>query len=338
MNAPSAPLLAVRRLKIHYPIKSWIPWRGGGMAKAVDGVDLNLAPGETLGIVGESGSGKSSLARALVGLQTATSGSIEYRDGAGAPHELTRLDAKGWRPHRRDIQLVFQDPQSSLNPRMRVGHAVAEPLKALFRDLSKTERNARALAMLQRVGLSAEHAERYPHELSGGQCQRVGIARALVVKPRLLICDEPVSALDVSVQAQIINLLMELQAEYGLSMIFIAHDLAVVRHLSQRVLVMYMGKIMEQAEAQTLFRQAVHPYTRALLAAVPGDDLARPEVEGAAIVDGEAPSPLAPPPGCVFVARCPMADQACNRSVPALRRVAHGGYAACHFVGMAAPV
>ncbi|MDB5972848.1 MAG: ATP-binding cassette protein [Hydrocarboniphaga sp.] len=330
----SPPLLAVRRLKIHYPLRSRLPWRRGGVARAVDGVDFNLYPGETLGIVGESGSGKSSIARALVGLQPVTSGAIEYTAADGRTVDLARLDKKAWRPLRRDIQLVFQDPQSSLNPRHRIGRIIEEPLKTLFPDLTRTERTARMLAMLEKVGLGTEHAERFPHELSGGQCQRVGIARALIVQPRVLICDEPVSALDVSVQAQIINLLAELQAEYGLAMIFIAHDLAVVRHLSQRVLVMYFGRIMEQAQRDALFQQAVHPYTRALLAAMPPDELTMPQHEYARpALQGEVPNPLSPPPGCVFATRCPMADQSCNRAMPSLRRVAHGGYAACHFVG-----
>lgn len=305
------------------------------MARAVDGVDFNLYAGETVGIVGESGSGKSSLARALAGLQRTHSGAIEYTTRDGRTVDLARLDAKAWQPLRRDIQLVFQDPQSSLNPRHRIGRIVEEPLKSLFPQLSKTERTVRMLAMLEKVGLGTEHAERFPHELSGGQAQRVGIARALIVQPRVLICDEPVSALDVSVQAQIVNLLSELQAEYGLAMIFIAHDLAVVRHLSQRMMVMYFGRIMEQAPREVLFTQAVHPYTRALLAAMPPDDLTyAPEYPHAAL-EGEVPDPQNPPPGCVFVTRCPMADQTCNRSMPTLRRVAHGGYAACHFVGTA---
>ena len=333
-----SPLLAVRRLKVHYPLRSWLPWRRGGVAKAVDSVDFNLHAGETIGIVGESGSGKSSIARTLAGLQKATSGAIEYTTRDGHTVDLAKLDPKLWRRLRRDIQLVFQDPQSSLNPRHRVGRIVEEPLRALFPELGKNERTARMLAMLDRVGLSPEHADRFPHELSGGQAQRVGIARALIVKPRVLICDEPVSALDVSVQAQIINLLTELQAEYGLAMIFIAHDMTVVRHVSQRILVMYFGRIMEQATRDVLFQQAVHPYTRALLAAMPPDDLSLPAEYARPALDGEVPDPLSPPPGCVFVTRCPMADQTCNRSMPTLRRVAHGGYAACHFVGMAAPV
>jgi oligopeptide transport system ATP-binding protein len=338
VNDPS-PLLAVRRLKIQYPLRSWLPWRRGGVARAVDDVDFNLYAGETIGIVGESGSGKSSLARALAGLQAVSSGAIEFNDGRGRSVDLARLDRKAWRPLRRDIQLIFQDPQSSLNPRHRVGRIIEEPLKSLFPELSKTERTVRMLAMLERVGLSSEHAERFPHELSGGQSQRVAIARALIVRPRVLICDEPVSALDVSVQAQIINLLADCQAEYGLAMIFIAHDLAVVRHLSQRIMVMYFGRIMEQAPREVLFQQAVHPYTRALLAALPPDDLGLSQHEySRPALEGEVPDPQNPPPGCVFVTRCPMADQTCNRSMPTLRRVAHGGYAACHFVGLAAPV
>ena len=339
MNDPP-PLLAVRRLKIHYPLRSWLPWlpwlpwRRGGVVRAVDEVDFNLYPGETLGIVGESGSGKSSVARALVGLQPVTSGAIEFNAATGKV-DLAKLDARAWRPLRRDIQLVFQDPQSSLNPRMRVVRIVEEPLKALFPELTKTERLARVLSMLEKVGLSVEHAERFPHQLSGGQCQRVGIARALVVKPQVLICDEPVSALDVSVQAQIINLLLDLQAELGLAMVFIAHDLAVVRHLSQRVLVMYLGKVMEQASRDALFDNAAHPYTRALLAALPPDDLSLVHEQARPMLQGEMPSPLHPPPGCVFATRCPVADPSCTRAMPNLRRVGHGGFAACHFVGTA---
>ncbi|MGQ0530064.1 MAG: ATP-binding cassette domain-containing protein, partial [Panacagrimonas sp.] len=232
------PLIAVRRLKVHYKLPSALPWTKPGWLKAVDGVDFNLAAGETLGIVGESGCGKSTLARALAGLQDVTSGGIQYQG-----RNMTDLDEDQWRPLRREIQMVFQDPLASLDPRMTIGASIAEPLEALYPELGRAERESRVRQMLERVGLSASLYNRYPHEFSGGQCQRVGIARALVVRPRVLICDEPVSALDVSVQAQIVNLLSELQAEYGLAMIFIAHDLAVVRHISRRVLVMYLGKV-----------------------------------------------------------------------------------------------
>ncbi len=317
-------MLAVRRLKVHYKLPAALPWGRPGWLKAVDGVDFNLAAGETLGIVGESGCGKSTLARALAGLQPITSGGVEY-----AGRNIAKLDEAQWRPLRREIQMVFQDPLASLDPRMTIGASVAEPLEALCPEVGKAERAARVLAMLEKVGLSGSQVNRYPHEFSGGQCQRVGIARALIVRPRVLICDEPVSALDVSIQAQIVNLLADLQAEYGLSMIFIAHDLAVVRHISRRVMVMYLGKVMEQASREALFSSPVHPYTRALLAAVPGTALKREPLEG------EIPSPANPPTGCVFVTRCPIADAHCARHPPTLVRAVHGGFSACHFTAAA---
>ncbi|WP_420466948.1 ABC transporter ATP-binding protein [Panacagrimonas sp.] len=321
--APAGPaLLAVRRLKVHYPGEGTTPWGKRPAVKAVDGVDLNLSQGETLGIVGESGCGKSTLARALAGLQGVTAGAIEY-DG----RQIAQLDDNAWRPLRRQIQMVFQDPLASLDPRMTIGRSIAEPLEALCPEIAPRERDARVREMLERVGLSGAQYNRYPHEFSGGQCQRVGIARALVVQPRILICDEPVSALDVSVQAQIVNLLADLQTEMGLSMIFIAHDLAVVRHISHRVMVMYLGKVMEQGPRTALFDAPVHPYTRALLAAVPGNTGS----ERLQPLQGEIPSPANPPQGCVFSTRCPMAEAQCGRLVPNLNRVVHGGYSACHF-------
>ncbi|MGQ0501930.1 MAG: ABC transporter ATP-binding protein [Panacagrimonas sp.] len=324
MNRPKAPpaLLAVRHLKVHYEVDAGWPWSEKCLLKAVDGVGFNLAAGETLGIVGESGCGKSTLARALAGLQPVTAGAIEF-DG----RIISGLDEKAWRPLRREIQMVFQDPLASLDPRMTIGASIAEPLEALCPELGRAEREARVGAMLDRVGLSASQYNRYPHEFSGGQCQRVGIARALVVRPRMLICDEPVSALDVSVQAQIVNLLADLQAEYQLAMIFIAHDLAVVRHISRRVMVMYLGKVMEQADRDTLFSGPAHPYSRALLASVPGvpGTLSREPLRG------EIPSPSNPPSGCVFVTRCPISDDHCHRQVPILARAIHGGFSACHF-------
>jgi len=324
MNVMNArPLLAVRRLKVHYPMHGFWPFRKSSLIHAVDGVDFNLAAGESLGIVGESGSGKSSLAKALVGLEKVTSGAIEYKG-----QNLARLDDKSLRPLRRDIQMIFQDPMASLDPRMSIARSIGEPLRALMPELGKTERDARVLAMMDRVGLDRSLAERKPHEFSGGQCQRVGIARALIVEPRILICDEPVSALDVSVQAQVLNLLQELQHERGLSMLFIAHDLAVVRKMSQRVLVMYLGRIMEQADREALFAQPMHPYTRALMASIPGEG----DPELAAALEGDLPNPAEPPAGCAFVGRCPMADERCVRMSPHLRRVGHGGYAACHYI------
>ncbi len=323
---PVKPLLSVRRLKVYYPMRGWLPWRRRGPVRAVDDIHLDLAPGETLGIVGESGCGKSTLARTLIGLQSASAGSIRY-DG----RELVGLTMKEWRPLRREIQMVFQDPLGSLSPRMNVGDIVAEPLRALQPELSAGERRARASTMLERVGLGAEHLPRFPHELSGGQAQRVGIARALIVKPRLLICDEPVSALDVSVQAQIVNLLADLQREQNLTMIFIAHDLAVVRQLSSRVLVMYLGKVIEQGDAEGVYAAPRHPYTRALLASAPAIK-AGAKPRGSGLLRGALPDPQHPPMGCVFHPRCPLAEQACVQSIPPLRRVSDEHYAACLFV------
>ncbi|MBI2383113.1 MAG: ATP-binding cassette domain-containing protein [Gammaproteobacteria bacterium] len=325
--APVKPILSVRRLKVHYPLPRQWPWEREGVVRAVDDVHFNLYPGETLGIVGESGCGKSTLARALVGLQPVGAGGIAY----GA-HDLARLPADAWRPLRRDIQMVFQDPVASLDPRMTIGESVAEPLRALQPELGEIERGARVARMLERVGLSAAHANRYPHELSGGQCQRAGIARALILRPKILVCDEPVSALDVSVQAQIVNLLRELQREYGLSLIFIAHDLAVVRHVAHRVLVMYLGRVMEQASCDELFAQPRHPYTRALLAAVPSAEPDGAQSHPRTLLEGELPSPAVPPSGCVFRTRCPIADTHCAREAPYLRRVGATAHAACHYV------
>ena len=322
---PPAPLLTVRRLSVRYPLPRWLPWQAPRVARAVESIDFNLAPGETLGIVGESGCGKSTLAKALAGLQPITAGAIHFEG-----RDISRLTAKQWRPLRRDIQMVFQDPLASLNPRQNILKAVEQPLKALMPELSPAERTQRALAMLERVGLDASLAKRYPHEFSGGQCQRVGLARALVVGPKLLICDEPVSALDVSVQAQVVNLLAELQRDLGLSLIFIAHDLAVVSKLSDRVLVMYAGRVMEQASRNALFARAAHPYTQALLASVPG---AVENTEKRKGPDGESPSLSVPLLGCAFRSRCPIADDHCGRETPPLKRVQPGveQFSACHF-------
>lgn len=325
------PLLEVRRFRVHYPVPGRWPWSPPGQVRAVDEINFNLYPGETLGIVGESGCGKSSLARALVGLNPVTSGSLNF-DG----RDLARLDESDWRPLRREIQLVFQDPLASLDPRMTIGSIIAEPLEALCPELGREERVARVVQMLERVGLSRAQLNRYPHEFSGGQCQRVGIARALVVRPRLLICDEPVSALDVSVQAQIVNLLAELRQEYGLSMIFIAHDLAVVRHISHRVMVMYLGKVMEQATRDELFEFPKHPYTKALLAAIPALHRMQREDAEREMLDGEIPSASNPPPGCVFATRCPLADEHCGRSAPNVRKLSNGSAVACHYIAAAA--
>jgi len=348
----SPPLLTVRRLCVRFELPRYLPWQERRVARALDYIDFNLRPGETLGIVGESGSGKSTLAKTLVGLQRANAGAIQFNG-----RELSRLTEKQWQPLRRDIQLVFQNPAESLSPRQSIQKAVEAPLKALMPELSAAERSARALAMLQRVGLDASLAAKRPRELSGGQCQRVGIARALVVGPKLLICDEPTSALDVSMQAQIINLLRELQAEFGLTLLFISHDLAVVSQLSDRVLVLYAGRVMEQGDAGQIFSQPAHPYTQALLKAVPvlereatdaepaqeatgapepANAVAEPvavRAETKAKLGADAPSVTAPLLGCVFRSRCPIADDHCGRVTPALRRVRAGldQFSACHF-------
>ena len=333
--APAAPradrsLLSVNDLKVHFPVRT-----GGWMGRkqplrAVDGVDLELRPGETLGIVGESGCGKSTLARAILRLVPPTAGSVWLLG-----QSVGDLDKRALREMRRDAQVIFQDPLASLNPRMTVGNIVSEPLWTHFPELDAGQVRAQVADVLRRVGLSGRELNRYPHEFSGGQCQRIGIARALVLKPKVIICDEPVSALDVSIQAQIINLLMDLQADFGLALIFIAHDLAVVRHISHRIMVMYLGQIMEVASRQALYETPHHPYTRALISAVPIPD---PDKERARVRDllpGDLPSPIGPPSGCRFRTRCRFAEERCRREAPQLRRLA-GSLVACHRAGEAA--
>ncbi len=324
MSARPEPLLAVRQLKIQYRLRPKRPWAPALVLRAVDEINFNLMPGETLGLVGESGSGKSTLARALVGLNPITAGSARFQG-----QELAGLDARAWRALRREIQMVFQDPQASLDPRMRILEIVAEPLDYLMPELGRDARRQRASETLERVGLNAALHARFPHELSGGQCQRVGIARALVVKPQLLICDEAVSALDVSVQAQVLDLLLSLRRESSVSMLFITHDLAVARQVSDRVMVMYFGRVMEQATTELLFEQPRHPYTKALLASVPGSDHT---LRRQLLLAGEAPDLSVPASGCAFVTRCPMADEQCNRRVPPVQRLDDGAAVACHYV------
>jgi len=311
----SEPLLQVRDLAKHFPAGEATIFGGRKQRlRAVDGVSFDLEPGECLGLVGESGCGKSTVARLVVGLLRPTAGSIRLRG-----EELAGLGPRQWLPHRRRIQMIFQDPYASLDPRQTVASILGEPAK-IHRLAKPRERKLLAMRLLEAVGLNPRHVNRYPHEFSGGQRQRIGIARALALEPEILICDEPVSALDVSIQAQIVNLLGELKERFGLAYLFIAHDLAVVRHISERVAVMYLGKLVEEARTKELFDTPRHPYTRALLSAVPLPD---PELERAReriVLRGDVPSPLAPPPGCAFEPRCPERDgvpgERCAREAP----------------------
>lgn len=298
--------------------KTWV-------LKAVDGVSFELERGETLGVVGESGCGKSTLARAILGLVRASRGRVLWLG-----EDLTALNEEALRKKRKELQIIFQDPLASLNPRMTVGDIIAEPLRTFYPKFARVQVEERVRGMMKMVGLLPNQINRFPHEFSGGQCQRIGIARALVLNPKLIICDEPVSALDVSIQAQIINLLKELQTKLELSLIFIAHDLAVVRHISDRVMVMYLGRAMEVSTADALYRKPLHPYTSALIKAAPIPDpvLARSKRE-LGLTD-DMPSPLNPPSGCSFHSRCPHRVKRCELEVPALRRMENGDWVACH--------
>jgi oligopeptide transport system ATP-binding protein len=321
----SQPLLEVHDLVMHFPVGGGMFSKPAGVVRAIDGVSFNVRKGETLGLVGESGCGKTTTGRCILQLERPTSGRIVF-EGI----DMVTLDAAELRAVRRRVQVIFQDPYSSLNPRMTVGQILAEPLKVHGIVPDKGERELRVRELLVQVGLLPQHAARYPHQLSGGQRQRVGIARALATEPALIVCDEPVSALDVSIQAQIINLLEELQSRLGLTYLFIAHDLSVVRHISDRVAVMYLGKIAELADRNALYEEPLHPYTQALLSAVPIPD---PKIEAKRkrmVVRGEVPSPLNPPSGCVFHPRCPIAVARCSAEVPQLREIRPGHWAACH--------
>lgn len=316
-------LLDVTNLKVHFPVKRGILREAREWVKAVDGVSFSIAEGETLGLVGESGCGKTTLGRAIVRLVEPTEGSISL-EGA----DITRINGAALRSQRRKLQMIFQDPYGSLNPRMTVEDIVGEALDIHDLAESKNARQKRIAELLKAVGLDSTYCQRYPHEFSGGQRQRIGIARALAVEPKLIVCDEPVSALDVSVQAQIINLLQDLQQQRGIAYLFIAHDLAVVEHISRRVMVMYLGKVVELAEAKELIRSPKHPYTQALISAVPVVD---PDSKRQRIVlPGDVPSPIHPPAGCPFHPRCPIAEQRCLVEVPALREISSGHFAACH--------
>jgi oligopeptide/dipeptide ABC transporter ATP-binding protein len=323
------PLLEVRDLVKHYPIRRGMLGRTVGQVRAVDGVSFSIAAGEVLGLVGESGCGKTTTGRCVLRLIEPTSGSVRF-DG----RDVLALDHRAMRALRREMQVVFQDPYSSLNPRLTVGSMLAEPL-AIHGIARGARARDRVAELLVQVGLAPEHARRYPHEFSGGQRQRIGVARALAVGPRLIVADEPVSALDVSIQAQIVNLLRDLQRQMGLTYLFIAHDLAVVEHLSDRVAVMYLGRVVELAPAAELYRAPRHPYTVSLLSAIPVPDPARRRRR--VVLRGDVPSPADPPPGCRFHTRCYMAQDICRVQDPPLRVMAPGHFSACHFAEQVAP-
>jgi oligopeptide transport system ATP-binding protein len=322
-----AELLRVDDLKVHFPIHSGLLRRRSGEIKAVDGVSFSIRRGETLGLVGESGCGKSTTGRAILRLVEPTAGSVRFLD-----QDITAISQEQMRRLRPRIQMIFQDPQACLNPRMTVGAIIAEPLQEHFR-LPASERRIKVGELMDAVGLNPAFANRYPHEFSGGQRQRIGIARALALKPDLIVCDEPIAALDVSIQAQVMNLLADLQEEFGLTYLFISHDLSMVRHFADRVAVMYLGRIVELADVASLFSAPRHPYTKALLSAVPVPD---PETEAhrkRILLTGDVPSPANPPAGCNFSTRCPVAEQKCFQIDPDCRRLRDGREVACHFAG-----
>jgi peptide/nickel transport system ATP-binding protein len=320
-------LLEVRNLKKYFPIQRGVMRHVVGQVKAVDGVSFTLHEGETLGLVGESGSGKTTTGRLILRALPPTEGQVLFRHN-GEMIDLTRLSRQAMKPLRKDLQVIFQDPYSSLDPRMTVFDIVSEPL-VIHRLARGNELKAQVRELLQRVGLRDHHMQRFPHAFSGGQRQRIGIARALALRPKLVVCDEPVSALDVSIQAQVLNLLADLQTELRLAYLFIAHDLSVVEHISDRVAVMYLGKIVELAAAEQLYGDPRHPYTEALLSAIPKTSPRKHKQR--IVLPGDVPNPADPPPGCAFHTRCRYAQDICKTEVPPLRSVTHGHVAACHF-------
>ncbi len=317
-------LVSISNLTMHFPIYAGILRRQVGSVKAVDGVSFDIYRGETLGLVGESGCGKSTTGRAILRLYDPTDGSIVLNG-----QDVTEMEGQALRDLRPEMQMIFQDPQACLNPRMTVGSIIAEPLDEHRKEMSKAEKIAKVKDLLERVGMNPDFANRYPHEFSGGQRQRIGIARALALNPKFIVCDEPIAALDVSIQAQVVNLLEDLQQELGLTYLFISHDLSMVRHIADRVAVMYLGKVVELATRDDLFDAPQHPYTKALLSAVPTvEETQRDRV----ILQGDVPSPANPPKGCNFCTRCPVAEARCHEAEPEWREVAPGRFAACHLL------
>ena len=320
------PLIRVHNLKKHFPITAGVFRRQVGTVKAVDGISFDLLPKETLGLVGESGCGKTTAGRTVLNLYTPTEGKVYF-----GQTEVTALGVNDLRTMRQKMQMIFQDPQDSLNPRMTVGSIISEPLLE-HTKLSGLQRTERVEELLQAVGLNAKYMNRYPHEFSGGQRQRIGVARALALNPEFIICDEPIAALDVSIQAQVVNLLEDLQEKFGLTYLFISHDLGMIRHIARRVAVMYLGHIVEIATSQNLYTRPQHPYTQALLSAVPTHDPVREETRERIILTGDVPSPADPPSGCPFRTRCPSAESKCAEEVPELRQIETGHRVACHLV------
>ena len=321
-------IMQVENLKVHFDVSSEgdMPWTKRKKLQAVNGVSFELKSGETLGIVGESGCGKSTLARAIISMVPVETGRVLWFG-----KDLLALQKIEMRKHRREIQMIFQDPLASLNPRMTIGEIIAEPLKTHYPKTSKADIKARVEDVMNKVGLLENLINRYPHEFSGGQCQRIGIARALILKPKLIICDEPVSALDVSIQAQVINLLMDLQKEMDLTLIFIAHDLSIVKHISTKIMVLYMGNMVELANSEEIYNHPRHPYTQALISAVPIPDPIIEKNKDIILIEGDLPSPINPPSGCVFRTRCKKAQDICSHEKPELKEATSSHEVACHF-------
>ena len=321
-------ILEVKNLKVNFDVRSEgdMPWTKAKKLKAVNDVSFSLKAGETLGVVGESGCGKSTLARAIVKMVPAESGEVVWLG-----NDLLGMSSAEIRPYRKQIQMIFQDPLASLNPRMNIGEIIAEPLRTHYPKTPESDVQARVSDVMNKVGLLDNLMNRYPHEFSGGQCQRIGIARALILKPKLIICDEPVSALDVSIQAQVVNLLMDLQEEMDLALIFIAHDLSVVKHISTKIMVLYLGNMVELANSEDIYKAPSHPYTQALISAVPIPDPSVEKNKDLILIEGELPSPINPPSGCVFRTRCHIAQEVCANEKPEFKGLSKDHSVACHF-------